>query len=1357
MNVPTILLVENDPHGVALTQRAIRKTELSVSLQLVSDGEQAVAYLNGENEYADRARYPLPELILLDMQLPGKSGLEVVAWLRKQPQLATLRVVMLTAPRQPDAIRDTFGLGANTYLLKPVTPEALSDLLCTLALPLDKAPRILLIGDDPELRLLAMRELTRGLAGVQVEPVSTAEEVLPALERGGYDLVITDDQLPWANGLTIVRMVKAYWPTCPVIMFTATGSEQVAAEAMRAGLDDYVLKNPAQLVRLSGAVRLLLGRERLRQARKRAEDALRASEDRYRDLVEHSQDLLCTHDLQGRILSANPWAAKVLGYEPEAILQMNLSDFLAPETRGEFDAYLARIRKRGTAKGLLIVQTATGERRVWEYHNSLRTEGVAEPIVRGMARDITERRRAEEALAAERLLLRTLIDHLPDAIYVKDDAYRKTLANPADVRNMGAASEAEVLGKTDFDFFPHDLAAAFYADDESVIQSGRPVLDREEMITLPDGTRGWQTTSKVPLRDRAGQVVGLVGIGHDITERKQAEKELQRAERRYRTLFEDAPVMYVITRSQEGCPVVADCNGLFLSTLGYSRDQVLERPLADFYTPQSRAELLPGGGYHRALNDSFVVEERQLVTRDGQVIDTLLHASPETDAAGRVCGTRAAYVDITLRKRAEEALERRVTQLALLNDVGSRITAVLDLDALLNQAAHLIQINFGYHHVGIFTTNSSQGELVMRARAGQFAAFYPPDHQVKMEQGLVGWVGYHGQTALANDVSREPRYINPSPDLIPTRSELSVPLRVEQEIVGVLDVQSPEIDAFDQDDVQVMETLASQLAAAIHNARLYRAVQRELGERMRAEAELRRLKEFNESIVQSMAEGIVVEDAEGTLTFVNPAAAAMLGYAAQDLVGQHWTRIIPPDQQPIVRAANERRVHGQADHYEVDLVRRDGTRLPVLVSASPRLAPGDGRFSGTLAVLADLSELKRLEEQFRQTQKMEAVGRLAGGIAHDFNNLLTVIHLSTRLLERQLYPEDPLWQHVQRIQDAGQRAANLTKQLLAFSRQEIVEPHLLDLNEVVGDLDKMLRRLIREDVELTTLLADDLWPVKIDPTQVEQVVVNLAVNARDAMPTGGKLTIETVNVVLDEAYAARHPEVEPGEYVMLAASDTGTGMSDEVKAHIFEPFFTTKEKGKGTGLGLATVFGIVKQNGGHIWVYSEPGQGTSFKIYLPHVAEGARSPSDLPTDGVAPSARGSETLLLVEDETGIRELVGDVLADQGYRILVAQDGVEALHLAREHEGPIHLLLTDVIMPRMSGKALADQLRSSHPEMSVVYTSGYTDDAIVHHGVLDKGTHFLSKPFELEALARKVRDVLDGAVRPLAGVEKEETP
>ena len=372
---------------------------------------------------------------------------------------------------------------------------------------------------------------------------------------------------------------------------------------------------------------------------------------------------------------------------------------------------------------------------------------------------------------------------------------------------------------------------------------------------------------------------------------------------------------------------------------------------------------------------------------------------------------------------------------------------------------------------------------------------------------------------------------------------------------------------------------------------------------------------------------------------------------------------------------------------------------------------------------------------------MEAVGRLGGGIAHDFNNLLTVIKGYSQLSLLDLKESDPLWGNIQEIQKATQRAADLTRQLLAFSRRQILDLKVLDLNILLRDLDKMLRRIIGEDIELVTLLAGDLGRVKIDPGQIEQVILNLAVNSRDAMPSGGKLTIETANVVLDEEYAHAHVAVIPGHYVRLSISDTGVGMPRELKEKVFEPFFTTKEKGKGTGLGLSMVYGIVKQIGGNIWVYSEPGHGTTFKIYLPRVEEQLDTFHALDETDSFP--RGGETVLLVEDDPSVRDLALRLLRQQGYTVLEAANGVEALHVAQEHGGEkIHLLLTDVVMPQMGGKELADQLKIFRPDVKVLYTSGHTDDAIVHHGVLEPGTHFLQKPFSLKTLSHKVREVLD---------------
>jgi PAS domain S-box-containing protein len=399
----------------------------------------------------------------------------------------------------------------------------------------------------------------------------------------------------------------------------------------------------------------------------------------------------------------------------------------------------------------------------------------------------------------------------------------------------------------------------------------------------------------------------------------------------------------------------------------------------------------------------------------------------------------------------------------------------------------------------------------------------------------------------------------------------------------------------------------------------------------------------------------------------------------------------------------------------------------------------DGHLVRVWGTQRDVTDQRHLEEQFRQAQKMEAVGQLAGGIAHDFNNLLTAILGNTQLLLRDLPPGDAKRGDVEEIRKASERAASLTRQLLAYSRRQMLQPEVLDLNVVVAEMDKMLRRLIGEHIALEAGLAPDLGRVRADPNQIEQVIVNLAVNARDAMPDGGKLTIETANVDLDEAFAQAHLGSVPGSYAMLAVTDTGTGMDAAVRAHLFEPFFTTKEVGKGTGLGLATVYGIVKQSGGYISVYSEPGRGSSFKIYLPRIATPADEPAGPQKGGPAP---GSETVLVVEDEPAVLTLSRRALEAQGYVVLAASDPLAALRVVEHHGGTIHLLLTDVVMPGLSGRELADRLTAQRPGMRVLYMSGYPGDAVVQHGTLPSGSAFLQKPFSPDGLARKVRDVLD---------------
>jgi PAS domain S-box-containing protein len=547
------------------------------------------------------------------------------------------------------------------------------------------------------------------------------------------------------------------------------------------------------------------------------------------------------------------------------------------------------------------------------------------------------------------------------------------------------------------------------------------------------------------------------------------------------------------------------------------------------------------------------------------------------------------------------------------------------------------------------------------------------------------------------------------------------PILMGQEVCGVMTFFSCRKLKKDEQLLGIMGELGKQIGQFIA--------------RKQDEEALRATTQTLQALVQAAPVGINIIDLEGEVRLWNPAAERILGWTEAETLGRPLPWPDPVATGGLATAAAGRSFHGRSSTCR----RKDGALIEMSLSAAPLRNSQDTVF-GTVIMLMDLTEQKQLEERLRQAQKMEAVGQLAGGVAHDFNNLLTVITGYTEILLGNLKPVDQVLEFLRQIKQAGDRAAALTRQLLAFGRKQTLQIQVLDLNALVHNLEKMLRRLIGEDIEIVIEPDPLLGKVKVDPVQIEQVLLNLAVNARDAMPQGGTLTITTANVALDEAWGQSRPEVVPGPYVQLTVRDTGCGMNNEVKARIFEPFFTTKEVGKGTGLGLATVYGIVKQSGGHIEVDSKPGHGATFRIYLPRPEEAdSRFPEEEST-GELPG--GKETVLLVEDEAHVRKFLRHSLQLNGYTVLEAASGTEALKVCAEHKGEIALLVTDVIMPQLNGRQLAEQAATLQQDLRVLYISGYTDHVLDDHGVLAPGIAFLQKPVTPKALAEKVREMLD---------------
>jgi PAS domain S-box-containing protein len=702
-------------------------------------------------------------------------------------------------------------------------------------------------------------------------------------------------------------------------------------------------------------------------------------------------------------------------------------------------------------------------------------------------------------------------------------------------------------------------------------------------------------------------------------------------------------------------------------------------------------------------------------------------------------------------KLAQNADELRAVNLRLsaLIELSQRLISEIDPVLILEDFCHATRHLIGAKY-GALAICEEDGETVRHfltsgLDAETAARIGPPP----LGKGLLGRLVRDRRPFRLRDLTSDGQFQGFPPHHPPMRSFLGVPIVSHAQLHGALYLADKVgAEEFSPQDEQVAIALAAQAAVVYENARRHARMQqhaaelkREVEERRRAEGAL----ETTLSQLKNLFDNLEVvffslDVVHQKLLQVSPACEKIYGYPPQAFFDDLllWKKVIHPDDKPAVEASEADLGTGQSMHNEYRILRRDTTVRWVEGKVRPFLDE-TGQLVRIDGIVSDITERKSLEEQFRQSQKMEAVGRLAGGIAHDFNNLLTAIMGYSEILLMGISQEN-LRLDLEEIKKAGERAAQLTRQLLAFSRKQVLEPKVLNLNAVVTGIEKMLRRLIGEDIELLAVFDPALGCVKADPGQIEQVILNLAVNARDAMPGGGKLTVETGNITLDEDYSWRHVSVRSGPYAMLAMSDTGCGMSAEVLSHVFEPFFTTKEQGKGTGLGLSTVYGIVKQSEGNIWVYSEPGRGTTFKIYLPRVEEPADKGK--PQAAQTTSAVCSETVLVAEDEGVVRKLACQILRQKGYQVLEAAGGEEAMQILSRYEKPIHLLVTDVVMPQISGRELANRVTALRPEIKLLFMSGYTDDAIVRHGVLDSGVAFLQKPFAASGLAQKVREVLD---------------
>jgi two-component system cell cycle sensor histidine kinase/response regulator CckA len=1263
--------------------------------------------------------------------------------------------------------------------------------------------QVLIVEDSEDDAFLLVRELRRSGYDPNFERVDTPEAMAAALEKQSWDVILSDYVMPRFDGLAALKLLQRTGLDIPFIIVSGSIGEDTAVAAMKAGANDYLMKE--KLARLIPAIQQELREAEVRRNLKVSQHALQESEKRYRQVVENATEIIYTVDVRGNFTYANPAGLKVTGYSLHDLRELNYADLVVPEHRERVaQIYINQFRERQLTTYIEFPFFSKAGEIIWFGQNSTLVMEDGKIIGFHMiARDITERKKAEQALAESEQRYRNLVENAPDVIF--------TLASNGTVASLNPAFE-KITGWSQSEWLNKHFTSILHPDDLSrglelfrLVMKGEKVAPFELRVLRKSGD--YLTAEfTVTLQTQDGSVVGMLGIARDVTERQRAEDALRAEKERFRLAAESSTDLIYEWDIKER----VDYFGKVDELLGYTPSEfprTLEAWINSIH-PDDRDRVEAAIKNHLEKNESYNIEYR-VKKKDGTYNYWWARGTALRDGKGNPYLWIGSVTDITERKQAEEALRASEQKYrTLIENVPQKIF-------LKDKNSVYISCNENYANDLKIKSNEISGRSDYEFYQKELAEKYRTDDKKIMEEGkteeveeiyvqngqevwvntiktpvkdekgnVVGILGIFWditERKQAEEILRMTQFsLEHAPELVLWINSKGHLEYANEEASHILGYSREELISMSIWDINLnliadrwsthWQSLPNRGPTTRESSyrtkdgkifpfeitgdymkygdKEYHVVfGRDITERKQAEEALRISEEKYRNILESIEDGYYEVDIAGNFTFFNDSMCRIYGYPREELMGMNNRQYTDQENaKKLFQAFNKVYRAGESTReFDWEIIGKDGTKRYVETSVS-LIKDSSGNRVGFRGVVRDITERKRaeqemtaLQEQLRQSQKMEAIGQLAGGVAHDFNNLLTVIKGYSQLSLGETKEEDPLKENIEEIKKAADRAADLTRQLLAFSRRQIMEMKVLDINTTLQNLEKMLKRIIGEDVELVFLLNKDLGRVRTDPGQIEQVVLNLAVNARDAMRHGGKLTIETDNVKLDEVYAKRHVAVKPGPYVMLSVSDTGVGMTPEVRDRVFEPFFTTKEKGKGTGLGLSTVYGIVKQSGGNIWTYSELGKGTTFKIYLPMVEETLEEVEQMVMKG-EPS-RGSETVLLVEDDEEVRKLAVRILEKRGYRVLKASKGEEALSLCKEQQ-LIHLMVTDVVMPGMGGRELTNRLKNSHPEMKVLYMSGYTDNAIVHHGVLDKGMNFIQKPFTVDSLTRKVREVLD---------------